>query len=293
MQLTNIRNKEHPVRLWFGFAARGLLIGLADLFPGVSGGTMALLTGVYVRFINSLASLRPALFLFLRGRIREAVQGVDWLFLTALGCGAGLSIVLLARLVKWLLEHYHTQLLCLFAGLVCYTAYSLARQVKPRSTTIALGIVGFACAFFLRELTGWFSRGEDLPPPLFALGGALAICAMMLPGISGSLLLLLLGMYKPVIGAIATLDIATLGLFAAGALTGLLLFAPLLRYSYHHFTQHTLAFLAGLTFGAIRETLPLHARGDNLVTGLLFVLVGLALGKAIDHIARFNHAQTR
>ena len=255
---------------------------------------MALLTGVYLRFIDALASLRSALFLLLGGQIKASWRSVDWLFLTALAVGAGASILSFARVVEWLMEHYRVQLLCLFAGLVCYTAYRLARQVNHGINTIGLGLLGFVSAFFLRELALLTGIQDGAAPlSLFALGGALAMAAMMLPGISGSLLLLLLGMYQPVILALANLELLTLGVFTLGAFLGLLLFAPLLRYSYRNFTQLTLAFLAGLTFGAVRETLPLdHITSlASIASGVFFALIGTGLGKIIDHVAKFKSVE--
>ena len=293
MKLEASATLASTMRQWLGFVARGMLIGVADLFPGVSGGTMALLTGVYVRFINALASLHSVLLLCMRGKILQGLRSIDWFFVTAIGCGALIAIVSFSEVVAWLLDNYQSRLMSFFTGIVLYTAYALGCKLTWRVPIAGLVVVGFCVAFFLRELAAIFAFSQGLGEVFFFFGGAVAICAMLLPGISGSLLLLMLGMYQPVIGAIAERDVAVLGFLGLGAVFGLLAFAPLLRYSYHRFYYQTLAVLTGLTCGAVRETAPVEIMTSPSGTELACILFGVIIGKCIDYFAKDADAPPR
>ena len=199
-----------------GVYLRGIAMGAADLVPGVSGGTVALITGIYGRLISAIASVGiDMLSLVLRGRIAEAYKAIDGNFLLLLAAGIGTAIIGFAAILNWLLLHYPLPLWATVSGLVLASALSLVKQ-NFRSWSFrdwSLFIIGVAVAVSV-GLT------QAIQMPLTPLGiffaGSIAISAMILPGISGSFLLLLMGLYQPIITAVVNLELVTLALFALG-----------------------------------------------------------------------------
>ena len=212
-----------------GIFLRGVAMGAADLVPGVSGGTIALITGIYTRLIAAIASVGPStLSLLLRGRVSDAWKAIDGPFLLVLGAGIATAVIGLASLLDWLLQHFPLPLWAAFLGLVLASALSLVKQNYRlwSSKEWPLFIIGIGVAVFVG-----LTQAVQLPitPWGVFLAGSVAICAMILPGISGSFLLLLMGMYQVVISAVVNLELVTLGLFALGCGMGLLLFSRLLQ----------------------------------------------------------------
>lgn len=234
-----------------GIYFRGIAMGAADLVPGVSGGTIALITGIYTRLVSAIASIGPdTITLVLRGRLGEAWRAVDGQFLVILGAGMATAVLGLAALLDWLLQHYRLPLWASFSGLVLASTLSLAnenyRVWAPREWV--LFVLGMALAVFVG-----LSQAVQLPvTPLGAcLAGCVAICAMILPGISGSFLLLLMGMYQPVISAVVHLELTILAPFALGCGVGLLLFSRLLQRLLVVAEQPTMATLFGFLLGSL------------------------------------------
>ena len=234
-----------------GIYLRGIAMGAADLVPGVSGGTIALITGIYARLIAAIASLGPdALLLILRGRVAETWKSIDGNFLLTLGAGIATAVIGLASLLDWLLQHYPLPLWAGFSGLVLASSLSLIsenyRQWSSREW--ALLVIGVGVAVFVGV-----TQAVQLPitPWGVFLGGSVAICAMILPGISGSFLLLLMGMYQPIISAVVNLELETLVLFAMGCAVGLILFSRLLQRLLSVAEQSTMATLFGFLLGSL------------------------------------------
>jgi putative membrane protein len=230
-------------------------MGAADIVPGVSGGTVAFITGIYPRLLHSIRSFDlAALRLLLRGELRAAWQHVDASFLTWLLAGIGTSIFTLARVLGWLLNHYPEPLWAFFFGLILASAFMLLRQVPvwnmARVLALLLGTLA-ALAIALAPRAG-FLGGH---PGVF-LAGFIAICAMILPGISGSFILLLLGMYTAVLTAIRSFDLVFLGVFALGAAGGLLCFSRLLDWLLSRYRGATIAVLTGFLFGSLAAVWP-------------------------------------
>lgn len=206
--------------------AKGMAMGAADVVPGVSGGTIAFISGIYDELLRSIASVPDALLLLLRGRIKDAWQKANATFLLVLFSGILTSILTLARLITYLLKHHPIPVWSFFFGLILVSTYLVGREIGRWNWTRVLSFLlglGFAYWITVAAPMHW---GSDLPT-LF-LAGAIAICAMILPGISGSFILLLLGLYSVVLGAVKDLNLLVLGVFAAGCLLGLLSFARLL-----------------------------------------------------------------
>ena len=265
---------------WWQLSIRGVLIGIADLVPGVSGGTMALLTGIYPQLLTSLAQLRPALFMLLRWRVAKAMATINFAFFIPLGLGAIIGILSLSQVIVWLLNNTRDWLMAYFLGMVCLTAINLAQRVgRYNWQNIALMILGAAISIALQKLPVLIDSPGLV---LFFLAGACAICAMLLPGISGSLLLLLIGMYQPVIDNISTFHLLPLSFFALGALCGLLLFAQILFFVYHNYQPMTLSLLSGLTFGSVPALWPQQQTEMNLLIDQPLIYIGVLIALLIS-----------
>jgi putative membrane protein len=234
-----------------GVYLRGIAMGAADLVPGVSGGTVALITGIYGRLISAIASVGiDILSLVLRGRIAEAYKAIDGNFLLLLAAGIGTAIVGFAAILNWLLLHYPLPLWATFSGLVLASALSLVKQ-NYRSWSLrdwSFFTIGVAVAVSV-GLT------QAIQMPLTPLGiffaGSIAISAMILPGISGSFLLLLMGVYQPIIAAVVNLELVTLALFALGCGVGLIFFSNLLQRLLAVAEKATMATLFGFLLGSL------------------------------------------
>jgi putative membrane protein len=234
-----------------GVYLRGIAMGAADLVPGVSGGTVALITGIYGRLISAIASVGiDILSLVLRGRVAEAYRAIDGNFLLLLAAGIGTAIVGFAAILNWLLLHYPLPLWATFSGLVLASALSLVKQ-NYRSWRLrdwSFFTIGVAVAVSV-GLT------QAIQMPLTPLGiffaGSIAISAMILPGISGSFLLLLMGVYQPIIAAVVNLELVTLALFALGCGVGLIFFSKLLQRLLAVAEKATMATLFGFLLGSL------------------------------------------
>lgn len=233
---------------------KGMAMGAADVVPGVSGGTVAFITGIYDELLSALSRIPDAAWLILRGQVKRAWQLAHVNFLLILFSGILLSVISLARVITWLLETQPIALWSFFFGLILVSCYVVARDIQcwlfSRWLAFAIG-VAFAWWITVASPMAW---GHD-PLSLFA-AGAIAICAMILPGISGSFILLLMGLYPTVLLAVKQLDLSVLLVFAAGCLFGLLAFARLLRAALQYFRDLALALLTGIMFGSLNKVWP-------------------------------------
>jgi putative membrane protein len=234
--------------------AKGFAMGAADLVPGVSGGTIAFISGIYDELLRSIASLPEAALLLLRGRVRQAWQLADGGFLLVLLLGILSSVFSLARLISYLLVEQPIPLWSFFFGLVLISAFIVNRDIAGWNwRTCVSFVLGLGFAWWITVASPvQFGAG---PWSIF-LGGAIAICAMILPGISGSFILLLLGLYPLVLAAVKSLDLAFLSIFAAGCLLGILSFSRLLHWLLGHQRNLTLSFLVGLMLGSLNKVWP-------------------------------------
>jgi len=237
-------------------AWRGGLIGAADVVPGVSGGTMALILGIYDRLLTALGNLtRAPLWRALQGRAwLRAWRSVDGTFLLGLVVGIAASVIALAGVIEHALETARPQVYALFLGMIVASTAVVATQVgrwRPSSVAaLATAAVAATAVVGLTPVTTpddtWF----------LVLAGAIGICALVLPGVSGAFLLVLMGKYETVLGAIARGDLLTLLPFALGAAAGLLGFARLLSGWLRRFPDATHAALAGFLVGSLRRVWP-------------------------------------
>lgn len=232
-------------------------MGFADVIPGVSGGTMALITGIYEELISALESFKPVIALdLLRGRFKEFQKGlknVKYSFLVPLGLGIGMALLVGSQFVRYLLEHFPPYTYSFFFGLILASAGLLYFEVpKIKLTSVTTSIIGALAAFMIVGVSSG-SFGHGLPVILAA--GAVAICAMILPGISGAFILLLLGQYEYLLDSIGELpsSLPTVTVFVLGAGVGIVAFSRVLSFALDRWRSETLGFLIGLMLGALRK----------------------------------------
>ena len=251
----------------------GLAMGAADIVPGVSGGTVALILGIYERLVTAISRFDgTTLQLVLKRRIGDAARRIDLVFLMTLGAGIGVGVVGLASVMNELLTGDSTRpgTLAAFFGLILASAVLVARMaLEQRATSkvpaplvVAAVLVGAVFAFWL---TGLSASGAGDPSLIYVfVSGAIAISAMILPGISGAFILVLLGMYVHVTGIlkrlprldVTTQDVITVAVFCLGCGIGLLLFSRLLRFLLSRHAATTLAVLCGFMLGSLRKIWP-------------------------------------
>ncbi|MCL2915875.1 DUF368 domain-containing protein [Shewanella corallii] len=234
---------------------KGLAMGAADVVPGVSGGTIAFITGILDTLLDSIRRINPSLWGGIRKEgIKAAFMHINGPFLVCLFAGILTSIVSLAKLITYLLEHHPIPVWSFFFGLILISVVHMLKQVKG-FTLGRLGwfVAGVAVAYVITIL-----NPVSVEPSLLNIlfGGAIAICAMILPGISGSFILLLLGLYGPVIGAVKAFDMTIIATFAVGAIIGLLTFSHVLSALLRNFHDATLVFLTGLMLGTLGKIWP-------------------------------------
>lgn len=262
---------------------QGLLMGTADVIPGVSGGTVALVIGIYERLVRSIRAAASGVFHALRADLdgaRRRFGEVAWNLVLPLGLGIVAALYIGSRVIPHLLEEYPVQLSALFFGLILGSlAIPLRRMRRVRATELGIMAVFAAIAFVVVGLP----PREISDPPLYLVFpfAAIAICAMILPGVSGAFLLLVLGIYRPTLEALSALDAPYVAVFVAGAALGLGLFSKLLEWLLEHRHEATMAALVGLMAGSLRALWPWLTEDRGLLAppdgASLAMAAGLAL----------------
>ncbi len=234
--------------------ATGVTMGAADVVPGVSGGTMAFIMGVYQELIDAIKSFDLGVVkLLLRFELKEAAERVPWRFLAALLSGIAVAILTLAGIITWLLEHHPTYLYAFYFGLVLASIVAIGVHVRWSAGAAAALASGTLGAYWVVGLVP-----VEMPhdPLTLFLSACVAITAMILPGISGSFILLILGQYAYVLNAVKSLDVITLLPFGAGIVVGITAFARVLSWLLHHYHQLTITLLVGFMIGSLRKIWP-------------------------------------
>ncbi|MGB0941662.1 MAG: DUF368 domain-containing protein [Marinomonas sp.] len=300
---------------WVKIYFSGIFMGAADIVPGVSGGTIAFILGVYERLISALSGVnKESIQLLFRGDFKGLWKHFDASFLLVLGVGILTSLIALSGAISFALEFYPRYLASFFLGLILASAALLSKDL-PKLQIKHLIMILLGCCFGL--LVSLLSPTNiNVTPLMIILSGMIAICAMLLPGISGSFILLMFGMYGPVLLAIKNLELSVLALFASGALLGLLTFSKLLKYLMTYFREITISFLIGVMLGSLLKIWPWKNIGQwtnidgkdvpekvmyvmpwnindyqmssDLVFPLCFVLLGIFIIKAINNIFLLN-----
>ena len=254
---------------YFLFYLKGLAMGAADVVPGVSGGTIAFITGIYERLLLAIKSFDlEAIKLLLSFRFAEFVKHTDIKFLGSLLLGIATSVLTLSKLFKFLLEQHSVLTMAFFFGLILATIFVVGKQIKNWQTSTILNfVIGMSLAISVAFLS---PRGENANMFYLFLCGSIAICSMILPGVSGSFVLLIMGNYFLVIGVISGLGEAVkeldtallfdyfliLSPFALGAIVGLLSFSRLLSWLFERYKTGTLAVLTGFILGSLSIIYP-------------------------------------
>lgn len=246
---------SRTIKDYVTLALKGMAMGAADVVPGVSGGTIAFIVGIYDELINSIKSINAhSLKLLFTGKIVSFWKAINGSFLFSILLGIGISVFSLAKLITWLLEAHPIMVWAFFFGLVLASTWFVSKDIKEWNVkTVASFIVGAAVAYYITVATP-----TETPTNLFFifLCGAIAICAMILPGISGSFILVLLGKYFYIMDAVKGLKFEVLLVFAAGALIGITSFSRVLSFALARFRNSTLALLTGFMLGSLNKVWP-------------------------------------
>ena len=235
---------------------KGMAMGAADVVPGVSGGTIAFISGIYEELLNSISSFNFSLInIFKNEGFKSVWIKVNGNFLVSLFVGILISVLSLAKLIESMLENHPIVIWSFFFGLVLASIIYIGKQItKWTKGSFLCLILGAILAFYITTLNPMVSANSS--PWFLFLVGMIAICAMILPGISGSFILVLLGAYKPVLNALNTKDFVSIIIFLVGAILGLLSFSRILKWLFSTYKNYTLATLTGFIIGSLNKIWP-------------------------------------
>ena len=235
---------------------KGMAMGAADVVPGVSGGTIAFISGIYEELLNSISSFNFSLInVFKNEGIKSVWIKVNGDFLVSLFVGILISVLSLAKLIESMLENHPIVIWSFFFGLVLASIIYIGKQItKWTKGSFLCLILGAILAFYITTLNPMVSANSS--PWFLFIAGMIAICAMILPGISGSFILVLLGAYKPVLNALNTKDFVSIIIFLVGAVIGLLSFSRILKWLFSTYKNYTLATLTGFIIGSLNKIWP-------------------------------------
>ena len=260
---------------------KGMAMGISDLIPGISGGTIALLLGIYKDFISSLKSINYKSFIYLvRLDFKKLNNQLNLCFLLPVFFGILSSIFIFSSLISFLLLDYKVLLFSFFFGLIFFSSIRLISSLKPTSTldffTVFVGLVIGLSFFFVSSLSTSNSIFSIF------LAGFIAISAMLLPGISGSYILLILGKYEFMLDSISSFNWINILIFSLGAITGILSFSKMIHYLLKNYYRSTIFFLSGLMMGALNKVWPWQLdnkivlpEGDILNPFIIFIISGI------------------
>ena len=245
---------------------KGMGMGAADVVPGVSGGTIAFIVGIYDELINSIKSINlESLKLFFSGKWAAFWKKINGNFLFFLLAGIGISVFSLAKLITWLLVNQPILVWSFFFGLVLASTWFVSKDIKEWNwKTISGFVAGVIIAFYITVATPAETSAEWW---FIFVCGAIAICAMILPGISGSFILVLLGKYFFIMEAVKTLNLKVMLIFAAGAFVGITTFSRILSYALKYFRNITLAVLTGFMLGSLNKVWPWKEKIETIADG--------------------------
>ncbi|MAM71922.1 MAG: DUF368 domain-containing protein [Gammaproteobacteria bacterium] len=268
---------------------KGMAMGAADTVPGVSGGTIAFITNIYEELIYSIQRCNfHALKLLLQGKFKAGWQFINGNFLLTLFLGIVSAALLLANLITYLLLNYEGHIKAFFIGLILASALTLRQGVRDwNSQTVSL----FAAGIFLAIAINFIpqTQGEVASWFIF-ISGAIAICAMILPGISGAFILVLLGSYETVLNALSNFDLVLLLIFMAGCLLGLIAFSNVLAYLLRRWHEQTMAALLGILLGSVQGLIPEQIDGGTSLSVwtsfVLLTMIGFALVYLLEKFTR-------
>ncbi len=268
---------------------KGIWMGIADIIPGVSGGTIALITGIYVKLIQSLSSislkhiidliyiLNPFLRKEKRGSRLQNLREIQWIFLITLGSGILLGILAASKVIFFILLHYPFQCYCFFFGLILISLSVPYKETEKNINAFTIILVFASLVFILLKFSTQIEGSESLFYIFFS--GTLSISAMILPGISGAYVLAILGQYQLIIEALNHLDFQIISIFVAGIIVGIFSFLRLLRFLMEKYYTRTMAALTGIMLGSLVKIWPLDHLKDasnyEYISGFILMLLGM------------------
>lgn len=272
-----------------GIYLRGLMMGACDVIPGVSGGTIALITGIYERLIGAIGAVDPgSLKHIVHGDLtafRRDLEKIDIIFLVVLLAGIATAFLVMSGVILYLLGNHGVETYSFFIGLIIASAVVLFREIRsPGLAGLAFLLAGTAAGFFLTGL-GHLDAGHSLP--VIFLTGMVALCAMILPGISGAYMTLILNQYEFMLAALRSFALPEIITFIVGGVTGLLLFTKALKYLLKNHQTAMLAFLTGLMLGSTRMLYEKAAlSGSILFDGGIFLIAGIVVIGMVEYVKR-------
>ena len=246
---------KRTFKQYLSITAKGLAMGAADAVPGVSGGTIAFISGIYEELVTTISNVNLSLFKTLKSDGFSAFwKQLNGNFIVALLTGIAISFVSFMRLAKYLIESHPIYIWSFFFGLIIASVLYIGKQIKIWNIKVIISIIlGALLAFYITTIP---ALGTNDNPYFLFIAGAIAICAMILPGISGSFILVILGAYKALSDAVHDFEIKKLALFISGAVVGLLSFSRLLKWLFKHYENTTLAVLTGFIVGSLNKIWP-------------------------------------
>lgn len=259
---------------------KGILMGIADIIPGVSGGTIALITGIYERLVKSISQIDFRFIYYLLGMdfksAKENFMKIDFQLFIPLFLGISTSFLVMANFIHYMIKYYPSITYSFFFGLITASSLLLYRKISEFSVeNIIYTVIGFISGFIITGIT-IYSIGHSLPVIFFS--GIVAICAMILPGISGAFILVILNQYEYMISVLKGLQIGVIVVFLTGATIGLTAFSRILRYMLENHRAAMLSFLIGLMIGALRlPYLNIIRYGYSLSYSVLSCIAGLGV----------------
>lgn len=275
---------------------KGACMGAADVIPGVSGGTIAFITGIYDEFVGSIARIdAEAVRLLLHGKLREFWKHINGWFLLAIAAGIGVSVVSLAGLMQMLLVSFPIQTWAFFFGLIVASSIFILRGISGWKALEGV-LLAFGAVLGVTVCTLSPTQTPDALWFIF-LSGAIAICAMILPGISGSFILLLMGKYEYILAAVNDLNVAVLIVFLAGATVGIVCFSHFLSWLLKHFYTIAICVLSGFMIGSLVKIWPWQdiqasgvsfptLPGEHIGLAVLFAAIGISIVFIIEYFAK-------
>ncbi|MBE7645581.1 DUF368 domain-containing protein [Tenacibaculum finnmarkense genomovar ulcerans] len=235
---------------------KGIAMGAADVVPGVSGGTIAFISGIYEELLNAISAVNLGLFKTLKKEgFKSAWKQLNGNFLAALFTGIFISIISLAKAIKWLLTNQPILLWAFFFGLVLASIIYIAKQIKQWNFKgVSIGVLGVFFGYLITVLPA--VNGQEVSYLFLVFSGAIASCAMILPGISGSYILLLIGVYPLVMSALTNRELKTISAILIGVVIGLTTFSKLLKWLFYNYKNEMLIALTGLMLGSLNKVWP-------------------------------------
>ncbi|WFN36667.1 DUF368 domain-containing protein [Methanomicrobium antiquum] len=282
---------EKPVSEYFFVFLKGLFMGACDIIPGVSGGTIALITGIYERLITAIGNIRPEILLTLLRRdfagFYEEFKRVDAVFLISLVAGIGLAVVTISRVILIFLDFYTAITFGFFLGLIAASSVQIFLEIEQCSRnrkSVFFLLFGFISGFLIAGLNP-SALGHSLP--VLFITGMIAIVAMILPGISGAYITLLMNQYEYLLAALKSVSIPEIIAYCTGGLIGLLMFTKLLKFLLKNYHAVMLAYLTGLMLGSTRMLFDKIEGAGGFSTGATAALIaGIVLILVMEILKR-------